>query len=166
MPFAHENGMPKPTCLPRLTQRGFSLAEMLVVLVIIGIALAMAVPRLQGVARVSSTSGVLNQLASDLNLARVQAIRDAAQVTLKISDTGKGYTVTEALRSGGTKTLTSYSVTRDYPAVTLTPLSQTVVFDSRGMTSAGTTGWTISAKHGAMTKTLTITGVGRIYRDF
>jgi type IV fimbrial biogenesis protein FimT len=62
--------------------RGFSLIELLVVMVIAGVLFGIGVPNLQQYVVSSRLSGASNEFFTALNLARSEAVRRAAQVTL------------------------------------------------------------------------------------
>lgn len=140
------------------------MPEMLVVLVIMGIATAMIVPRLQGVAKVSSVQGALNRFAGDVSLARMRAIRNGARAQVVIASDGKSYTTTVNAGNTGSSTRT-ISLARDYPATTLSPAGGTVTFDSRGMLVTGSTA-TITATNQGRSATVTVSGVGVVYRNY
>lgn len=142
---------------------GFTLAEMLIVVVIIGIALAMAVPRMQGVLHESALQGALNQTASDLTLTRLRAVRSATRVSLKINAAGTGYSVIVD-PTGTIDTLKSVSFADDAKGLVLAPADSSVIFDSRGLLVNGTR--TITATRQGRTDSLSVSGVGRIYRGY
>jgi len=148
--------------LPR-RRGGFTLAEMLIVLVIIGIALAMAVPRMQGVLHKSALHGALNQMASDLTLTRLRAVRSATRVSLSINAAGTGYSVIVD-PTGAVDTVKTVSFVDDARGLTFSPASSSVTFDSRGLLVSGTT--TITATRQGRSDSLSISGVGRIYRGY
>lgn len=156
--------MHTPAHHPLRGRGGFSLPEMLIVLVIMGIATAMIVPRLQGVAKVSSVQGALNRLASDITFARIRAIRNGARAQLVIASDGKSYTTTVNAGGTGSETRTT-SLAKDFPATVLSPTGATVTFDSRGMLVTGSTP-TITATNQGRSATITISGVGVVYRNF
>jgi prepilin-type N-terminal cleavage/methylation domain-containing protein len=143
---------------------GYSLAEVLIVLVIMGIAVAMAVPRIQGVVKVSSVQGALNRVATDLNYARIRAIRSGARATVTISSDGKSYVVAVDPGAASTETRT-VSLKADYPDLVLSPVSGVVTFDSRGMLATGGTNVVRATRQGR-TDSLTVSGIGMIYREF
>lgn len=142
---------------------GFSLAEVLIVLVIIGIALAMAVPRMQGVVHESALQGALNQMASDLTLTRLRAVRGATRASLSINAAGTGYSVVVD-PTGTTDTVKAVSFASDAKGLVLSPASSSITFDSRGLLVSGTS--TIVATRQGRSDSLNVSGVGRIYRGY
>lgn len=61
---------------------GFSLYELVVIVIVIGIAAAMAVPRLERVVAVTRTRGAANRLAVDLAYTRQLAMRTGCSARL------------------------------------------------------------------------------------
>jgi prepilin-type N-terminal cleavage/methylation domain-containing protein len=142
---------------------GFTLAEMLIVVVIIGIALAMAVPRMQGVLHESALQGALNRMASDLTLTRLRAVRSAARTSLTINAAGTGYTVVVD-PTGTPETIKTVSFATDAKGLVFSPANTSITFDSRGLLVTATT--TIKATRQGRTDSLMVSGVGRIYRGY
>lgn len=140
-------------------RRGFTLAELLIVLVIMAIVTAMALPRLEGMVRVSAVDGAANRLAADLQYTRVWAIRNGWPTRLSLGSTGS-YTVYED-PTGANRTIRTVNLSRDYPGVTVTAAA--ITFDSRGMLSSGDN--TITVSRQGKSATLTVSGVGKVYRD-
>jgi prepilin-type N-terminal cleavage/methylation domain-containing protein len=165
MNLALHVGMHTPAFHPPRGRGGFSLPEMLIVLVIMALALAMFVPRLQGVARVSSVQGAMNRLAGDMSLARVRAIRNGVRAQVSIAPNGRSYRVIVDPAGASPDTTTTVDLADEYPGTVLSPAPGTVTFDSRGMLVAGGT-TTVTATRETRTASVTISGVGVVYRDF
>ena len=140
-------------------RRGFSLAELMIVVVIMGISLALVAPRLSGVVRVSAIDGALNQVSGDLQFARLLAIKNGWPVRLSTTADGT-YAIVED-PTGANRTLKTVALRRDYPGVTLSATA--ITFDSRGMVTSGDA--TVTASRQGRSGTLSVTGVGRINRD-
>jgi prepilin-type N-terminal cleavage/methylation domain-containing protein len=146
-------------------RRGFTIAEMMIVVLIMGIAAAIAAPRVQGMIRASSLTGALNQVAADLQLARVRAIRAGRPVALVVAGGGTTYTVVED--PSGTQTqVKSVRFTRDYPGIVLSPSPTTIGFDSRGMLQSSSDRTLTGTYRGVRTSTLKVSGIGRVYREY
>jgi prepilin-type N-terminal cleavage/methylation domain-containing protein len=138
---------------------GFSLAELMIVVVIMGVSLALVAPRLSGVVRISAIDGALNQVSGDLQFARLLAIRNGWPVRLAATADAT-YTIVED-PTGAARTLKTVQLRRDFPGITLTPAA--ITFDSRGMVTSGDAA--ITASRQGKSGTLRVTGVGRINRE-
>jgi MSHA pilin protein MshC len=80
-------------------ERGFSLIELIAVLVVLGIVLALAAPRMDG-GRSVRELGFTEQLLSDLRLAQRRAEADACEVRVAITPTSVAITQRASLCSG------------------------------------------------------------------
>jgi prepilin-type N-terminal cleavage/methylation domain-containing protein len=142
--------------------RGFTLTEMLVVIVMIGIMTAIAAPRVSGMFTVNQPKRVLDRVNGDLNLARMRAIRSGREARV-ISTSTTRYAVVATTPTNTTDTIRKINVATDYPGVTLNTF--VVRFDSRGVLKSGSS-QAISATRGSRTDSLTISSVGNVYRKF
>jgi prepilin-type N-terminal cleavage/methylation domain-containing protein len=142
---------------------GFTLVEMLIVLTIIGIGFATAVPRMQGVLHESALQGALNRLATDIAITRVRAVRASTRAVLVVNATGTGYSVIVD-PTGTPTTYKTVTFASDYNGLTISPVNTSLVFDSRGMLVGGT--GTLRATRMGRSDSLSVTGVGRVYRGY
>jgi type II secretion system protein H len=67
----------------RCRNLGFTLLEVLVVVVILGILASMAAPSLRGMVDHAFTSRVLNRLVADIYFTRTTAVRDGVRYQLR-----------------------------------------------------------------------------------
>lgn len=142
-------------------RRGFTLPEMMLVVVIIGIMAAMAGPRLFRWIQVAGQRGAANQVIADLQYARVQAVRQGQTVSLRI-DNSKQYRVTVDDGQGNVvRTLKTMNMALTYRDATLDPTSGRIGFDSRGMLRTTLNGVTVA--RGNVRRTVNVSTVGRIY---
>jgi type IV fimbrial biogenesis protein FimT len=119
-------------------QKGFSLAELMVVIALIAIIAALALPSLVGQVPGARLRGAGDNLRGDLQLARARAVRDAAPVALLITATGyslftDGGATPRSLDAGETLIRSrqfSPGVSCDLTATNFT--NHTVRFDARG----------------------------------
>lgn len=141
------------------SRHGYTLVEILAALTILGILLAIAVPRFSGMLNTNRVEQAIGGLTADLSLARIRAIRENRETVVRID--GSRYIVYVANGAGAASdTLKKVRLSDNYNGVTLTPA--TIRFNSRGMLNGQST--TIVATHGTNTRKLSITGLGRVYR--
>lgn len=146
-------------------RRGFTLVEMLVVLVLMGIMATMAGPRLMNWARVVGQRGALNELIADLSLARTQAVRQGQTVSLRVTDATRYSVTVDGAAGNVVRTIKNVNLDDTYKGTRLTRATGRVSFDSRGMYRANSDFADLGVQEGTTTKTVRISGVGRIYRD-
>jgi len=72
--------------IPQKQVKGFTLIEVIVVMVVIGILAGIAIPSFRGFTRSSQVTSAANDLVSALNLARSEAVSRAIPVTVCKSD--------------------------------------------------------------------------------
>jgi len=81
----------------RQSQRGFSLLELLIVTVILGIVTAAFVPIAAERVRITKVRTMVNQLALDMRAARWSAVSGRTTIDLTVSvDPGNAYTYTDS----------------------------------------------------------------------
>jgi prepilin-type N-terminal cleavage/methylation domain-containing protein len=142
-------------------RRGFTLPELMLVVVIIGIMAAMAGPRLFRWIQVAGQRGATNQVVADLQYARVQAVRQGQTVSLRI-DSDKAYRVTVDDANGNVvRTLKTMDLSLSYRDAVLDPGTGRIAFDSRGMLRTVLNGITVI--RGNTRRTVNVSTVGRIY---
>lgn len=77
-----------PACLPLRRELGFTLVELLTVMTIVAILLSIGVPSYRYVTNTNRIAGELNGLLGDMQLARMEAIKQGLPVTICISSDG------------------------------------------------------------------------------
>ncbi|MDQ3557220.1 MAG: GspH/FimT family pseudopilin [Gemmatimonadota bacterium] len=152
------------------SQGGFTLIEMMTVLVLFGIMASMAAPSLSGMVSVNKSQRALDQVSGDVAYARMLAVRTGGPVALRFNT--EGYTITREVptSTGMTlQTMKTVNLTREYPGLVLqrpqTAPADSLNFNSRGIvTNLQSDAFVATA--GGRTNTLTITALGVTYRDY
>jgi type IV fimbrial biogenesis protein FimT len=155
--------MNRPHHYPHRDRRGgYTLAELMAVIVIAGIIATIAVPRLSGYIRHLSARSAVSTVVSDLALARTQAVREGRTVSLRVTGAA-AYQVTVDVGANPVRTLKTVNVAGTRRTVTLTPNPTTISFDPRGMLRPGS-GAELRIARGTQIDTISISAVGRVYR--
>lgn len=143
---------------------GFTLAEMLVVLVIMGLMAAMAGPRMSRWFQSLASRGASNQVAADLMLARTHAVREGRTVSFRVESATLYLVTLDNTNGTAARELKRVDLSRMHPGTTVAPTGR-IAFDSRGMLreSASTSG-AVRVARGNAADTITVSGVGRIKR--
>lgn len=147
--------------------KGVTLIEIMVVIAIIGIVAAIAVPNMIDWRSDRQLRGAINNLASNIQLARLKAIREAEVVSVVFDTTNNRYTLLLDPNQNGTldageqsvRTVTLPGVVT-YRSVSFSP--PYFSFNSKGLpTTAGNS--TVTLQYSAAdTMALTMNRVGRI----
>jgi prepilin-type N-terminal cleavage/methylation domain-containing protein len=147
-------------------RRGFTLAEIMITVVIAGLILAFGLPRMANHLRVLTARSATAQVVTDLTLARTQAVREGSRVAFTV--TGPASYRVSVVDAAGTEVRRIKAVTVDGAEarkVGIAPAGATVTFDSRGIRNSGDgfQGFLVVTR-GASTDTVEISPVGRVYR--
>lgn len=147
-------------------RRGFTLAEMMIVLVIFGIATAMAGPRLARWAQFMGSRGVGNQVVADLTLARTQAVREGRTVSFRVISSTVYAITLDAADGTSSRELKRVNLAQSQYGASLDPAAGRIAFDSRGMWRPDpvSTITEIRVVRGDARDIIQISGVGRIKR--
>lgn len=143
---------------------GYSLVELLVVLLLVGLLATLAGPSLTGYVNRQKTRGALDRIAADLALARMSAVRTGHRSVVRFSG-ASGYRV-EVEVAGGDESLRRVELGKDYAGVVVLPPASAFEFNSRGLLATAPGSGIVVVSLGGSRDSLMITPAGRIYRDF
>jgi type II secretion system protein H len=142
---------------------GFSLIEMMVVVLILAIVAATAIPNLIAWRSGMNLRAAINELRNDLESARARAVKENAQVTVAFIPTAGQYRMTYQDPDANTILLKSQTlpagvrIASDNPLYTLTGNSTS--FSSRGTAAPGTI---VLTNQKGKTSAISITFIGKI----
>ena len=158
--------MNSPTSIRRPSTAGFTLIELIAVLILLGIGAAMAAPRVNRMAMGTKTEGAASRLSADLAYARILAVRWGRPASVRFSTTGSEYTVTVDTAGSASANyvhVKTVDIAREYAGVRLGSPAARVSFNSRGMVAYGD--GTFTATGGSDADTLHLYPTGRTYRE-
>ena len=136
-------------------ERGFTLVELLIGAMILGIIVAFAVPQFRGTLRAYKLQGATKVVWGDLHKARFMAIKENRSI--RVDFAGTSYNL---VRVETGEVAFSRNLGVSYPGITASTSDNTVTFGSSG--TAGGGGKTIQVQSPEGTKTFTILTTGRI----
>ena len=134
-------------------EKGFTLVEIIIVVVIVGILASVGIPSLLSYFPKARLSGATRVVAGDLMATRMQAIK--LNRTAYMQQTGSSQ---YQIAYPGV-VLKSRDLSDDYSDVTISNWSNTVFFNSRG---AAASPYSISLTNPSGTKTVDVTIAGRV----
>ena len=130
------------------TNRGFSLIELMITLVILAILLMIGVPTMQHYINNSKVRAVAAEISDGLQTARMEAIRANPSATFCLSAAnGTGWDVRQGSDCTGTVLLSKTKAASEAAAVVLDPTALTVTFNSGGRSTTGASTLNVSLKN-------------------
>jgi prepilin-type N-terminal cleavage/methylation domain-containing protein len=149
--------------------RGYTLLELLTVLVVLAVGASLAAPRLTAMtARVRARAAV-DRVASDLYHARVLAIREGSRTVLRFSRRGDRPECHVPVYSVAVRTVperTAWTTSLELPASACLRLGtvDSMTFNSRGLPDG--VGRKVRLEYGGATDSLTFSLLGRTFRHY
>jgi prepilin-type N-terminal cleavage/methylation domain-containing protein len=134
---------------------GFTLLELAIVLALVGLLMAIAVPRFAAMRDGASVRAAMANLGADFSLARQSAITRRTTVAV-VLDTSSG---TVEVRSAS-RTLAQHALRAMY-GIVLGSNRDSAVYDSRGL-GYGVSNLTVTVRRGSFVDTLTMSRMGRV----
>lgn len=115
---------------------GFTLVEIMVVLVLFGILIIIAAPNMGAFVRSTKLDGALNELTGDIAYTRMLAVRSGYPAILAFQSGGTSYNI-RTIHRVGTDTVRrvakQVNLADEYRGVSLSPASTVLTFNSRGL---------------------------------
>jgi prepilin-type N-terminal cleavage/methylation domain-containing protein len=144
---------------------GFTLPELLIVIVIIGLTARFAIPAFSTMMTGARLSGAANLVEQELSYTRMQAIRRGSKATFRTASAST-YRITVESNGSIVRTVKSGSLS-DFKSVTVSAPSDSVSFSSRGMLLApaptsATSYAKVTITRGTKTDSVLVYGNGRI----
>lgn len=145
---------------------GFSMIELLVVLVLLAIMSSMAVPSMTAYVDRTKTRRSLDRLVADVSYARILSVQQGRRHSISVTEAGV-YTVSALDESGNWVTLKTVDLGADYPGLSVSGGLTTLEFSSRGLLQSTAVGdGFIKVSRGGVRDSVFVSPAGRVYRAF
>lgn len=147
-------------------RRGFTLIEMLMVFVIVGIVVAFGLPRLRDSLQKSNVRSAKSALATLVAKARAAAVARGCTATVGFTSGTTGTVAISVCRvnAAGTQILGGVDSLAARYNVAMTPSAGTLQFDPRGL-SVSYSGMTVVFTSGTITDSVVINPLGKVVRQ-
>lgn len=143
---------------PRL-RAGFSMIEILAVVLIFGVLVTVAMPKVQGVMRTSRVNAAAAVVASDLAHAYTLAARSRRPVRLTCAAGGAGYTVADRDNPAAVMVARNVRSDKDVKVETRTCSAVTVDFFPNGLASSA---FDVTLSSGDQARLVTMSRAGKV----
>ncbi|HET7321228.1 MAG TPA: prepilin-type N-terminal cleavage/methylation domain-containing protein [Longimicrobiaceae bacterium] len=150
---------------PLRDRRGYTLLELMTVVLLLGILAALAAPRLSRAVQDSRTGGALNRLVSEIAVARQLAVTEGGRTRLTLSAPAS-YTLSRVDASGSETVVRTANLQADYPGVAfdLSGGAVALEFSSRGLVTNLADDQFIRIYDGDSRDSILVSAAGRVYR--
>jgi len=148
-----------------LRRGGFTLIELVVLLMVVAVATGIAAPRMSNWVAITQVDGVASDLVADIAFARSLAVRSGRRAGVRIQSTG--YEVLATRPDGNVAVVKQVNASNASHGLVLSlgsgTLPSTVWFDSRGMTRQPST-VRVVIKRGDIVRGIDLLSTGRVLR--
>jgi prepilin-type N-terminal cleavage/methylation domain-containing protein len=142
--------------MKRIHEAGFTVVELLIVIMIIASVSAFALPQLSGLLQGYRLNGGARVVWGDLHRARLMAIKEGRTIRIDV----KSATTYEFVRADTAEVAFRRNLSPDYPGITVALTNDTASFGSTGTMGGGSK--TVTIQSPTATKSFTILTTGRI----
>lgn len=147
------------------SRHGYSLIELMVVVVLIGLVVSIAGPSLQGSVTRQRARRALDQTLADVAFTRVIAVREGMPTEIEFTASGR-YTMRRLPPGGSPVTLRTVELWREYPGVGLDVVTGVakLQFSSRGLLRNLSSDGFIKIASSSARDSAFVSPAGRVYR--